>query len=121
MSSVATPEANPFIEDEEDGFECTSSKTTHERWYKVEGVPALEGGLNGIAPMVVRFTFIDGVDPATMFINGKLVKKNGEISERWQQVMGVYLWDQRNWPEWLKKVLNQAVADYKHDRLNNRA
>lgn len=96
-------------------FEQTATKTEVVTHYKVTGAPVIEHQVRKgriLSPQVVRFTFQDG-ECTNMFVNGKLVKANGDISDRWEHINHLYHWNQTDWPEWLRDLYTTALEEYR--------
>lgn len=96
-------------------FEQTATKTEVVTHYRVTGAPVIEHQVRKgrvLSPSVVRFTFQDG-EVTNMFVNGRLVKANGDISDKWEQIVHLYHWNQNEWPEWLTELYALALEEYR--------
>ena len=103
-------------------FEQTATKTEVVTHYSVKGAPVIEHQTRKgrvLSPQVVRFTFQDG-EVTNLFVNGKLVKANGDISDRWEQINHLYYWNQTEWPAWLHDLYAFAQEEYREARRAER-
>lgn len=96
-------------------FENINNKIEITKWYSISGAPHMEHkDYATFAPMSVRFVFVDG-ECNGVFINARIVRKDGSVGDRYQQVPYVFSWNQDGWPIWLSDVHQLACADMERD------
>lgn len=100
-------------------FENTNVRTEVTRFYKVTGAPHIERKLSRtdteIAPTTVKFVFVDG-DFSEVVMHGKIVCRDGRISERVIKVPSIWSWNQTEWPEWMHELRDLAFREHAHER-----
>lgn len=108
-------------------FENTNNQVQIIRWYSVDNdddndVEALPNGVHTnikLMPYAAKFTFKDG-DLSDISVYGKVVKKDGSLSDRKMQIPALYSWNRIEWPVWLFKLDKLARAEFAEVLRTNR-
>lgn len=103
-------------------FENTNNQVQIIRWYSVGEVEALPNGVHKsimLMPYAARFTFKDG-DLDDISVYGKVVKKDGSLSDRKMQIPGLYSWNRIEWPAWMYALDKLARFEFAEVLRTNR-
>lgn len=95
-------------------FENTSNYAHAVRWYSVEGAPTIESKPWNLSPCSAKFSFVNG-KLISVEVRGCVVKKDGSLSERFMEITSINMWSDTKWPDWLKRLRDFAVSEFKHN------
>lgn len=91
-------------------FENTATKIS--KWYSVNGAPIVNcDGHPSMKPTSARFTFSWGEECTEMMVYGRVVLKNGTVSDVVRKIDYIYHWDQQTWPQWLHDLYKLAMSE----------
>ncbi len=102
-------------------FENINVRIEITRFYSVTGAPHISRKLSRtdaeIAPVSVKFIFVDG-DFNEVVMHGKIVCRDGRVSERVIKVPSIWSWNQAEWPEWMHELRDMAFQEYAKENLS---
>lgn len=92
-------------------FENTVNRSLAHRWYSIEGAPTVEYSQWTLSPCSAKFSFVD--DKFTSVeVRGCVVRKDGSLSERFMEITTYHMWNQKDWPNWLKSLCQFAISEF---------